>query len=134
MDIYSRIKFNLTFERDLDLLELKNEFENALTIIKTTDNFLKKLADLEKEFKGKYKEVKKQTTLINDCSFLFDFSKIFVEIGVEEFIECIKEKFQSETIDLYGKEINNIYRYIYYIKNGIYNKEAYQTTFDVKDY
>ena len=122
LDIYSRIKFNLTFERDLDLLELNRELEKVISTIKETDNFLEKLNQIKSNLEEKYKEIKNELSLINDCLIVFDKSKIFREISIEEFAKCLKEKFNNDTVNLFGKEINNIYLYIYFIKNGIFNE------------
>lgn len=80
LDIYSRIKFNLTFERDLDLLELNNELEKVISAIKEIDNFLEQLHKLKSTFGDKFKEVQNELSLINNCLIVFDNSKIFHEI------------------------------------------------------
>ena len=128
LDIYSRIKFNLTFERDLKLMELKSELDNTVETVKLTDDLLEKLKALKSEFNQKLNEVQNKVSLINDCLFVFDYSKLFKEINVEEFSKCIKENFKDVTIDLFEEEINNIFLYIYFLKKGIYNEIAYKST------
>lgn len=127
LDIYSRIKFNLTFERDLKLMELKSELDNTVETVKLTDDLLEKLKALKSEFNQKLNEVQNKVSLINDCLFVFDYSKLFKEINVEEFSKCIKENFKDVTIDLFEEEINNIFLYIYFLKKGIYNEIAYKS-------
>ena len=72
-------------------------------------------------------------SLINDCLMIFDKSKIFREISIEEFAKCLKEKFNNDSVNLFGKEINNIYLYIYFIKNGIFNEYAYKSIIESSD-
>ena len=127
LDIYSRIKFNLTFERDLKLMELKSELDNTVETVKLIDDLLEKLKALKSEFNQKLNEVQNKVSLINDCLFVFDYSKLFKEINVEEFSKCIKENFKDVTIDLFEEEINNIFLYIYFLKKGIYNEIAYKS-------
>lgn len=127
-DIYSRIKFNLTLERNMELIEFKNELDNAISTTKTTDDLLKRLNELKLKFKEKFNKVKQEASLINDCLITFDYSNIFNEISVEEFAEFTKKQFTGVNIDLFGKEINNLYLYIYFLKNGIFNEKAYKST------
>ena len=133
LDIYSRIKFNLTFERDLKLMELKSELDNTVETVKLTDDLLEKLKALKSEFNQKLNEVQNKVSLINDCLFVFDYSKLFKEINVEEFSKCIKENFKDVTIDLFEEEINNIFLYIYFLKKGIYNEIAYKSIVGKQD-
>ena len=133
LDIYSRIKFNLTFERDLKLMELKSELDNTVETVKLTDDLLEKLKALKSEFNQKLNEVENKVSLINDCLFVFDYSKLFKEINVEEFSKCIKENFKDVTIDLFEEEINNIFLYIYFLKKGIYNEIAYKSIVGKQD-
>jgi len=127
-DIYSRIKFNLTLERNMELIEFKKELDNAISTTKTTDDLLKRLNELKLKFKEKFNKVKQEASLINDCLITFDYSNIFNEISVEEFAEFTKKQFTGVNIDLFGKEINNLYLYIYFLKNGIFNEKAYKST------
>ena len=133
LDIYSRIKFNLTFERDLDLLELNNELEKVISAIKEIDNFLEQLHKLKSTFGDKFKEVQNELSLINNCLIVFDNSKIFHEISIEEFAKCLKEKFNNDTVDLFAKEMNNVYLYIYFIKKGIFIESAYKSIIESSD-
>ena len=133
LDIYSRIKFNLTLGRDLELMKLKSELDNTVETIKMTDDVLEKLKALKSEFKQKLNEVQNKVSLINDCLFVFDYSKLFKEISVEDFSKYIKENFKDVTIDLFEEEINNIYLYIYFLKKDIYNEIAYKSIVVTKD-
>lgn len=133
LDIYSRIKFNLTFEKDLDLLELNNELEKVISAIKEIDNFLEQLHKLKSTFGDKFKEVQNELSLINNCLIVFDNSKIFHEISIEEFAKCLKEKFNNDTVDLFAKEMNNVYLYIYFIKKGIFIESAYKSIIESSD-
>ena len=133
LDFYSRIKFNLTLERDLELMKLKSELDNTVETIKTTDEVLEKLKALRSEFKQKLNEVQNKVSLINDCLFVFDYSKLFKEISVEDFSKCIKENFKDVTIDLFEEEINNIFLYIYFLKKNIYNEIAYKSIIGRQD-
>ena len=82
------------------------------------------------KFKEKYNEFKREASLINDWLICFDYSKIFNEINVEQFSDFIKKKFTGVNIDLFGKEINNLYLYIYFLKKGIFNEKAFKSTID----
>ena len=112
----------------MELIEFKNELDNAISTTKTTDDLLKRLNELKLKFKEKFNKVKQEASLINDCLITFDYSNIFNEISVEEFAEFTKKQFTGVNIDLFGKEINNLYLYIYFLKNGIFNEKAYKST------
>ena len=114
-------------------MELKSELDNTVETVKLTDDLLEKLKALKSEFNQKLNEVQNKVSLINDCLFVFDYSKLFKEINVEEFSKCIKENFKDVTIDLFEEEINNIFLYIYFLKKGIYNEIAYKSIVGKQD-
>lgn len=66
-------------------------------------------------------------SLINNYLIAFDNSKIFSQISIKEFAKY------KETVNLFGKEINNIYLYIYFKKNGIYNEYAFKSIIESDD-
>ena len=82
LDLYSRIKLNLNFENDLELLDLKKQLEETINSFKASDNYIYKIKELKKKFKEKYDEIKKKISLIDDCLIIFDHSKLFKEISV----------------------------------------------------
>ena len=81
----------------------------------------------------KLNEVQNKVSLINDCLFVFDYSKLFKEISVEDFSKCLMENFKDVTIDLFEEEINNIFLYIYFLKKNIYNEIAYKSIIGRQD-
>ena len=127
LDIYSRIKFNLNFESYIKLVELKGEIDNAKNAIEIVDDFVADIEKLNLKTIEKMDELKGKISLINDCLFIFDYSKLFKEITVEEFANYIKNLFIDEKIDLFSKEINNIYLYIYLLKKNLFNEIAYKS-------
>ena len=101
MDIYSRIKFNLTFERDIKIIEFYNELKSYKASIESIDNYNKIIDEYKAKFIKSYLKIKEEYKLINDCIIVFDF---------------ISNQFKNIKIDLFEKEINNIFLYIFLLK------------------
>ena len=118
MDIYSRIKFNLTFERDIKIIEFYNELKSYKASIESIDNYNKIIDEYKTKFIKSYLKLKEEYKLINDCIIVFDF---------------ISNQFGGVKIDLFEKEINNIFLYIFLLKKNIYNEIAFKTTEGIND-
>ena len=118
MDIYSRIKFNLTFERDIKIIEFYNELKSYKASIESMDNYNKIIDEFKAKFIKSYLKLKEEYKLINDCIIVFDF---------------ISNQFKNIKIDLFEKEINNIFLYIFLLKKNIYNEIAFKTTEGIND-
>ena len=118
MDIYSRIKFNLTFERDIKIIEFYNELKSYKASIESMDNYNKIIDEFKAKFIKSYLKLKEEYKLINDCIIVFDF---------------ISNQFGGVKIDLFEKEINNIFLYIFLLKKNIYNEIAFKTTEGIND-
>ena len=118
MDIYSRIKFNLTFERDIKIIEFYNELKSYKASIESIDNYNKIIDEYKTKFIKSYLKLKEEYKLINDCIIVFDF---------------ISNQFKNIKIDLFEKEINNIFLYIFLLKKNIYNEIAFKTTEGIND-
>ena len=118
MDIYSRIKFNLTFERDIKIIEFYNELKSYKASIESIDNYNKIIDEYKAKFIKSYLKLKEEYKLINDCIIVFDF---------------ISNQFKNIKIDLFEKEINNIFLYIFLLKKNIYNEIAFKTTEGIND-
>ena len=118
MDIYSRIKFNLTFERDIKIIEFYNELKSYKASIESIDNYNKIIDEYKTKFIKSYLKLKEEYKLINGCIIAFDF---------------ISNQFKNIKIDLFEKEINNIFLYIFLLKKNIYNEIAFKTTEGIND-
>ena len=118
MDIYSRIKFNLTFERDIKIIEFYNELKSYKASIESMDNYNKIIDEYNAKFIKSYLKLKEEYKLINGCIIVFDF---------------ISNQFKNIKIDLFEKEINNIFLYIFLLKKNIYNEIAFKTTEGIND-
>ena len=132
---YSRIKFNLNFERDLEILELQNELKNALDTIKTADNILERLNALNSEFNEKHESLNKQASLIESCLVVFNYEKLFTEITPEQFVKEMNKDFgdKNDKIDLFGKEISNTKLFLYLLKANLYNEKAFKSTQEIDE-
>ena len=71
--------------------------------------------------------IKRKISLINNCLLSFDYSKLFVDLKTEEFANYAKNLFMNEQIDLFSKEINNTFLYIYLLKKNLFNEIAYKS-------
>lgn len=118
MDIYSRIKFNLTFERDIKIIEFYNELKSYKASIELMDNYNKIIDEYKTKFIKSYLKLKEEYKLINGCINVFEF---------------ISNQFKNIKIDLFEKEINNIFLYIFLLKKNIYNEIAFKTTEGIND-
>ena len=56
--------------------------------------------------------------------FNLNFEK---DIKTEEFANYAKNLFMNEQIDLFSKEINNTFLYIYLLKKNLFNEIAYKS-------
>ena len=133
MDIYTRIKFNLTFERDLEIVEFYNELKKYIALIESADNFKKSINEYKKIFKEKYHKLQEEFKLVSDRIIAFDYSKVFHEISAKEFAEFFSNQFKNVKIDLLGKESNNIFLYIFLLKKNIFHEMAFKTTEGIND-
>lgn len=133
MDIYTRIKFNLTFERDLEIVEFHNELKKYIALIESADNFKKSINEYKKIFKEKYHKLQEEFKLVSDRIIAFDYSKVFHEISAKEFAEFFSNQFKNVKIDLLGKESNNIFLYIFLLKKNIFHEMAFKTTEGIND-
>ena len=129
-DEYSRIKFNLTLERDLELLELKNKVTELLNRIKSVDSFLERLNQLKIGFINKYESLNIQVSLIESCLIVFDYKRIFTEISPEIFVKELKKDFnnKNDKIDIFSKEISNTKLFLYLLKANLYDEKAFKST------
>ena len=127
LNIYSRIKFNLNFEKDMELVELKTKIDKIKNSIVIIDTFVNSLTALDSKLSQQMNIFKRKISLINNCLFSFDYSKIFVDLKTEEFSYYAKNLFMNEQIDLFSKEINNTFLYIYLLKKNLFNEIAYKS-------
>ena len=127
---YSRIKFNLTFERDLAFLELKNVLKNSVDWINNIDIFLNDFNKLKDEFSKEYVNIKSKVSLIESCLIVFNYKRLFTEITPEKFVTEMKKNFseKEDKIDIFGKEINNTKLFLYLLKENLYNEKAFKAT------
>ena len=129
-DEYSRIKFNLTLERDLELLELKNKVTELLNRIKSVDSFLERLNKLKIGFSNKYESLNRQVSSIESCLIVFDYKRLFTDITPEIFVKELKKDFnnKNDKIDLFSKEISNTKLFLYLLKENLYDENAFKST------
>ena len=130
MDIYSRIKFNLTFSQNLELLELKKKADILETSIKNHDAISGKFTEIKEDFYKEKALIDKDIQKMETSLITFDRSLLFTEIKPDEFVNILNDDFMNDDseIDLLGKEVNNFYLYIYLLKRNLYNEEAYKST------
>ena len=69
LDIYSRIKFNLNFERDMELVELKTKIDKIKNSIVIIDTFVNSLTALDSKLSQQMNIFKRKISLINNCLF-----------------------------------------------------------------
>ena len=106
---------------------MKTEIDNIKNSIIIIDTFVKNLTDLDSNIEQKMNIIKGKISLINNYLFSFDYSKIFIDLKAEEFANYAKNLFMNEKIDLFSKEINNIFLYIYLLKKNLFNEIAYKS-------
>ena len=82
------------------------------------DNYNKIIDEYKTKFIKSYLKLKEEYKLINGCIIVFDF---------------ISNQFKNIKIDLFEKEINNIFLYIFLLKKNIYNEIAFKTTEGIND-
>ena len=80
LNIYSRIKFNLIFEKDMELVELKTKIDKIKNSIVIIDTFVNSLTALDSKIAQQMNIIKRKISLINNCLLSFDYSKLFVDL------------------------------------------------------
>ena len=131
MDIYRRLKFNLTFDYNISLLELNNKLNPVLENLNKISKIERQINDIN--FKNRIDEIKNEMQNYDKKIRLFKRQKLFVEINEIEFVEEIVKIFGKEGfIDFSTKEISNFYMFIYLKKNNLYHEKSFKMATDIK--
>ena len=133
LDLYSRIKFKINFEKQIKLVKFSKELKNVLQFFEDADNQIKNFNELKNNFNNKYQIIQRESQAIEEFLIAFDKTKIFCDINQKSFVDDMKKEFKDEDnkVDILGKEINNMYLFIYLKKRDLYDEQAYKNTPDL---
>lgn len=125
LDIYKRLKFNLTFNQNLELIDLKKEIIHIMKKVEIIKEIENNINDIN--FKDDLEKIKTEIDGIDKQIFIFERKKFFSEISQEKFLFVIEKEFSSnKSIDVSGKEITDFYFFIYLLKMDIYHEKSYK--------
>ena len=118
MNIKDKIKLNITFYNNVNLIYIKkviNEFKEQIQEIETINERIKNIIkDLNE---NKFNLI---TNIINR-------SELFGEVK-EKIINIFNNQFKDASIDINNGEINNYYFYTFLLKNNLYDEISYKNT------
>jgi len=126
MSIKNRLKFNVTFEANIYLINISKKLNKIISKLENIRTINNSINDLNKYYN---EEMGKLITEINNITISIDFIKreqLFTEINQEEFVKTLESDFQTEQINYLNDEINNFYLYIYLLKRNVYDEKWYK--------
>ena len=127
MNIKEKLKFNITFEENINLINIKKKIET----IKPNFQKIKEINDEINRFNINYEKemaiLKREIDNINISIKFIKREEIFTSITQEEFIEALESNYNKKNINYFSSEINNFYLYIYLLKNKLYDEKSYKS-------
>ena len=134
MSIKNRLKFNVTFEANIYLINISKKLNKIISKLENIRTINNSINDLNRYYN---EEMGKLNTEINNITISIDFIKreqLFTEINQEEFVKTLESDFQTEQINYLNDEINNFYLYIYLLKRNVYDEKSYKFAIVNDDY
>ena len=134
MPIKDRLKFNITFEENIFMLNILKNLDYIIPELEKIGEIKEKYDSINRYYKRKLNKLKLK---INNIATSIDFikrDKIFTDISKENFIEALQTNFQTEKIEYFKFEINNFYFYIYLLKKSLYDEKSYKSVAFSEDY
>ena len=128
MSVKEKYKFNITFDININLLNLKKEIETLIPLYNKIGIINDDIDKLNVEYEQKLNEIRKE---IDDIKITKKFLKredIFSDLTQDKFIKSLEAKFDKINLDYFEPEINNFHLYIYLLKNNIYDEKSYKST------
>ena len=133
MNVKERLKFNITFEENINLLNIKKKIET----IKPNFEKIKEINDEINKFNINYEKemaiLKREIDNINISIKFIKREEIFTSITQEEFIEALESNYNKKNINYFSSEINNFYLYIYLLKNKLYDEKSYKSSVRINE-
>ena len=133
MNIKDKIKFNITFDYNLEIINYKKSIDILLDEFNKIDGINNSIQDLNNYFKNELDKVIQENEYFDKIIKLINREKIFLDIKKEEFESLLEKEFKDENIDILETEINNFYFFIYLLKQGLYDENSYKSTKDISD-
>ena len=134
MPIKGRLKFNITFEENIFMVNILKNLDYIIPELEKIGEIKEKYDSINRYYKRKLNKLKLK---INNIATSIDFikrDKIFTDISKENFIEALQTNFQTEKIEYFNFEINNFYFYIYLLKKSLYDEKSYKSVAFSEDY
>ena len=133
MNVKERLKFNITFEENINLLNIKKKIEtikpNFEKIKEINDEIIKFNINYEKEMAI----LKREIDNINISIKFIKREEIITSLTKEEFIETLESNYNKKNINYFSSEINNFYLYIYLLKNKLYDEKSYKSAVGINE-
>lgn len=133
MSVKEKYKFNITFDININLLNLKKEIETLIPLYNKIGIINDDIDKLNVEYEQKLNEIRKE---IDDIKITKKFLKredIFSDLTQDKFIKSLEAKFDKINLDYFEPEINNFHLYIYLLKNNIYDEKSYKSTVGIDE-
>ena len=118
MDIKNKIKLNITFYNNVNLIYIKkraNELLEKLKVIVTID---KQIENINKSF---------NENLYNSIIKLIDRDELIGD-KKQQIKDMFEKQFKDESIDINNGEINNFYFFTFLLKKNLYDETSYKNS------
>ena len=133
MSIKDRLKFNITFEENINLLKIKKETDILIPIFQKVEEINNNINLLNRYNETDLNKLKKEISNINITIKFIKRDGIFNDISKKDFIETLESNFMKSEIDYLSQEINNFYLFIYLLKTDLYDEKSYKLAVGINE-
>ena len=133
MSIKERLKFNVTFEENMNLLNLKKETEILIPIFEKIEEINKDIIGLNAYYETELTKLKNELNNLNNTIKFINREDIFEDISKEDFIKTLELNFHKKEFDYSSPEINNFYLFIFLLKKNLYDEKSYKLAVGINE-
>ena len=126
MNSYQRLKFNVTFEFNLYLIDLKYQMEKLDKQFRIFQRFKERKENLIKDSLNKLKIIDNKIKEINKMINIVNNIKIIRKKKSEDIESDLLTRFKSGSLNI-SQEINNFYFFVYLLINNLYKEKEYKS-------
>ena len=133
MSIKEKYKMNVTFDLNINLLNIKKQIEFILTNFDKIQEINNKIGELDRYYEEQLEKIKNDIKNIKIATKFIKREELFTDIIQEDFIKSLEFKFNNIYLDYFSPEISNFYLYIYLLKNELYDENSYMSSNGIND-
>ena len=133
MTIKEKLKLNVTFEKNICLINIKKKIDELIPIYEKIKNIEHEIEEFKNMCKEELEILKGEIDNINIASQFIKREEIFNSFNQEEFIRTLESCYDKKNINNFSSEINNFKLYIYLLKNNLYDEKSYKSAVGFND-